>query len=265
VSEDQSILLKPRELFSDAILPQNADELAKFMDQPQMAIAEAITGALAGGPKAWTLLTGHIVEGMLKGKLYQQIGQEIKELREKGKIRDDFADEKHKYGFKSWVELLTIIDAETPDADRLEALKAMFYAVNKVNAADGERIVSYQLFQIAKKLNSGELLLLRAIFVRHQKHADADYPSNAPQATEALATWASRMANSLGHSLSALVLNDERALIQRGLISEHVNSNELRQDQQQVFRLNTRLTDLGIKFCTAIENYHVEASAEGIK
>jgi len=97
------------------------------MDQPLTAIAEALTGALAAGPKAWTVMTGHIVQGILKGKLYQQVAQEIKELRAKAKIPDDSADEKkHKYGFKSWVELLTIIDEETPDADRLEAMKAMF-------------------------------------------------------------------------------------------------------------------------------------------
>src|SRR5216117_1657378 len=137
MTEDESVVLKQREPFSDAVLPQNADELAKFMDQPLTAIAEAITGALAVGPKAWTVMTGHIVQGILKGKLYQHVALEIKELRDKGKIPDDFADEKkHKYGFKSWVELLKTIDEETPDADRLEALKAMFYGANKVNATD---------------------------------------------------------------------------------------------------------------------------------
>jgi hypothetical protein len=180
MSEDESIVFKPREILSDPILPQNTDDLAKFMDQPQMAIAEAITGALAAGPKAWTVITGHIVQGMLKGKLFQQVSQEIKELREKGKIRDDFADEKHKYGFKSWVELLTIIDEETPDADRLEALKAMFYAINKVNASDGERIVSYQLFRTAKRLTSGELLLLRAIF---EAYRNSDFRTRTQHVT----------------------------------------------------------------------------------
>jgi len=92
--EDESIVLKRRELFSDAILSQNADELAKFMDEPLVAIAETITGALAAGPKAWMVMTGHIVQATLKAKLFQQVGQEIKELRATGKILEDFADEK---------------------------------------------------------------------------------------------------------------------------------------------------------------------------
>lgn len=34
----------------------------------------------------------------------------------------------------------------------------MFYAVNKVDASDGESIAAYHLWQIAKSLSSGELL-----------------------------------------------------------------------------------------------------------
>ena len=84
-------------------------------------------------------------QGALKAKLFEQLSREIKDLRDKGKIPDDFAEERN--GFQSWVELMTIIDEESPDPERLAALKAMFYAVNKVNAEDSERILAYQLFQ----------------------------------------------------------------------------------------------------------------------
>src|SRR5579864_938402 len=100
MSDDESIVLKPRRMFEDAILTQNSNALAEFMDQPLPAIAEVITGALATGPKAWMVQTGHLVQGILKGKLLTQVGREIKELREKGRIPDNFADEKkHRYGF----------------------------------------------------------------------------------------------------------------------------------------------------------------------
>jgi hypothetical protein len=110
-------------------------------------------GALEAGPKAWMLITGRVVQGALSGQLFQQVNREIKELRDKGRIPDDFADEKkYKYGFRSRAELMKIIDQDPPDADRLEALKAMFYGVNKINATDAERMLSYRLFQIAKGL-----------------------------------------------------------------------------------------------------------------
>jgi hypothetical protein len=46
-------------------------------------------------PQAWTVMSGRIVQGILKGRLFQQVSREIKDLREKGKIPDDFGDEKN--------------------------------------------------------------------------------------------------------------------------------------------------------------------------
>src|SRR5262249_8674650 len=86
----------------------------------------------------------------------------MNDLRTKGKLPVDFAEKKH--GYNTWVDLLKLIDDECPDEDRLEALKAMFYAANKVNATDGERIVAYELFQIAKTLSANELLILRVLW-----------------------------------------------------------------------------------------------------
>ena len=253
MTEEETYIVKSRDPLTDIILLENKDALAKFLDQPLTAIVESITGALASGPTAWMPITGRIVQGALKGKLFQEVSREIEDLRKRGKISDDFAEKK--YGYKSWVELLTILDEETPDRDRIEALKAMFYAVNKVNATDGERIVSYQLFHLAKKLTSGELLLLRAIF---DKYESRDFNPN-PNTTEPLTIWAAKMANRQKHLLTALVLRDERALVGQALISARLNSPNLPIDQQVVLEANARLTDLGIRFCTAIKNYEIEA------
>src|SRR6266566_543113 len=168
------------------------------MDQPLSAIAEALTGALAAGPNAWTAMTGHIVQACLKGKLFEQVSREIRELREKGKIADDFAEKK--YGFQSWVELLKTIDDETPDQDKLDALKAMFYAVNKIGIEDAERILNYQLFQIAKSLTSGQLLLLKVV---HESRSAGEFSMQGQQLS--VLAWAEKMAARLGHKLSYLV------------------------------------------------------------
>lgn len=197
-------------------------------------------------------MTGHLVQAVLKGKLFQQVSQEIKELRDRGKIPDDFADEKkYKYGFKSWVDLLKTIDEETPDADRLETLKAMFYGVNKINATDSERIVNYQLFQIAKKLTSGELLLLRASF---EAYNNSDFGTGDRLAP--ISHWAATICNRMGHGLSALVMKDDRELVEQGLFSPRINS-------ANVDSTNARVTDLGIRFCNVIKDYRIETKADG--
>jgi hypothetical protein len=255
MKEEESIVPTPREPFSDALLPQSADELAKFMDQPLTAIAEAITGALAVGPKAWTVMTGHIVQAILKGKLYQEVGRKIKELRDKGKIPDDFADEKkYKYGFKSWVDLLKTIDEKPPDADLLEALMAMFYGTNKANATDAQKILSYRLFQIAARLNSGELLLLRTLYdaFRHQ-----DFHNESISLTN----WTQKIAKLQGHNLPALVLKDQRALMEEELISGYQDAS-VSPFNQSVIESNARLSDLGIAFCHNVETYRIESERE---
>jgi hypothetical protein len=246
-NEGESIVPKPREQFSDAILSQNADELAKFMDQPMSAIAESVTGWLAAGPKSWTVMTGHIVQAILKGKMLEQVSREIKELREKGKIPDDYADKK--YGGQSWVELLKTIDEETPDQDKLDALKAMFYSVNKIGIEDGERILNYQLFQIAKRLTSGQLMLLKVV---DESRKTDEFPKQG-DAQLSVKAWGERMAASLGHKLTYLVLKDEPALVEQGLLEPRNVQNTY-----FVFSRNARITDLGVLFCENIRKYHIE-------
>jgi hypothetical protein len=47
---------------------------------------------LGNGEPLW--LGGGIKQGALKFKLFQQVSKEIKELRAKGKIADEFAEKK---------------------------------------------------------------------------------------------------------------------------------------------------------------------------
>jgi hypothetical protein len=223
------------------------------MDEPFTAIAETMTGAMAAGPKTWMMMGGRIVQSMFKAKLFQQVSQEIKELREKGEIPEDYADErKYKYGAKTWVELMSFIDEETPDADRLEALKAMFYGVNKINATDADKILAYQMFQTAKRLNSGELLVLRCTYEAYKAgvyNAKADMVS--------VLDWASKLNNTVGRQLVDVIVRDQDKLVQEGLLSPYMGSLESFLHNRRVSTGNARLTDLGMRFCVTIQSYQL--------
>src|SRR5689334_15409740 len=134
MSEDESHIVKQRDL-AEIIRAENSTALEEFLDDPLAVIAGAITETLAHGPKAFIGPVVRVAHAALKAKLFQQFSEEIKDLREKGKLKDNFAEQK--YGYNTWVELLGIIDDDVPDEDRLEALKAMFYAANKISAKDG--------------------------------------------------------------------------------------------------------------------------------
>lgn len=245
MDDESSLVLKKRD-YADVVKLQEVGALEEFLERPLTAIAESITGALGEGPKGMWLAGGRIVQSILKGKILQQFAYEFRNLREKGRIPDDFAD--RRYGFQTWVELMKILDEECPDPDRLEALKAMFFAVNKVNATDGEHVASYQLWQVAKSLTSGELFLLKLVFEqRDQYKGDNNYMH-----------WEEHMARSAGHSVKGLISLNEKKLTEMGLLSER-----LWVDGSGIRPGNARLTDFGLAFCKNIETYRIEVKSIG--
>ncbi|MFP5275484.1 MAG: hypothetical protein ACLGPM_00090 [Acidobacteriota bacterium] len=237
MAEDTSIVTKPRDYSDvakfDLAKLHDPAELQALLDSPATYIAEAVTGALAVGKTGTTAAAGRIVQGILKGRAFKQFGAEFKKLRDAGKIPDDFAE--RKYGFQTWVELMAIIDEDSPDADRLEALKAMFYEVNRVSAADGQRLAAYHLWQLVKSLSSGELFLLRAVF-----EARFSYPETYFNYGQ----WEAFFANKLGHNVKGLVRLNEKRLMDLELLS-----NRRGGDMSEVNPENARLTDLGCKLC----------------
>jgi hypothetical protein len=251
MADDSALITKPRD-YSDIAKLQEPGVLEEFFDKPLPFIVATVIGALAAGKAGWLLAGGRIVQGMLKGKLFQQFSQEVKKLQEAGKIEDNFAETK--YGGQTWVELMRIIDEESPDPDRLGALRAMFFAVNKVGTTDGEKIKAYQLWQIAKSLNSGELLLLRTVY----EHM-ADYVQTVDKnifsagSDAAYLNWASYMANAVGHGSIGLIQIHEKQPIELGLLS----------GSSDILLTSARLTNLGKMFCANIENYEIEVRGEG--
>lgn len=223
------------------IIPfRDSESLAKFMEQSLIISAEAVTGALALGHSDAILVGGRLVQATLKGKLLKQVAREIKVLIEKGRIKEDYANSK--YGFKSLVELLEFIDSEVPDEDRLQAVKAMFVAINAVDAKEGEELVNYQLLQISKKLSGGQILVLKATYDIEKEKAYAGMGLAADE-------WLRRIASRLGHNLIALIEQDEAALIRNGLITDRVHAD------RSGIRDPNRLTDLGFRFCEVLVQY----------
>ena len=240
MSESESYILSPRDV-GKIVQTADRDGLTDLFEAPLSVITESITGWLASGPKEWVLATGRIVQGAFKARLFLQVAAEINEFRKKGQIPEDFAEREN--GFQTWVELFTVIDEETPDQERLEALKAMFYAVNRATAADADRILGYQLFQIAKRLNSNELLVLRTVYnIRGEFGAIGGFRQ-----------WAEAVCRKIGHNVVGLVELADKALVENGLLTERFHG-----DRSGITQGNGRLSDLGLQFCANIERYQIE-------
>ncbi|MBI5530234.1 MAG: hypothetical protein HY918_01910 [Candidatus Doudnabacteria bacterium] len=231
---------KPSAIQGELLSYRNPKDLEILLDQPKTKIAAIISAGLAMGKEEIILAGGRILQGALVGKMKQQLGQELQFLLDKGKIKPNYGDKK--YAVDSFAELLNFIDNEAPDEDRFDAIKAMFFAV--IKEKDGEEILNYQVFQITKKLTSSQLLTLRAAYKVYKKE-----DSTLAMTGEA-SGWLSTIARLAGHNSAGLVENDEVMLIDQKLISDRTYSD------RSGIRSADRLTDLGIKLCKNIEEYH---------
>jgi hypothetical protein len=247
--DDESYIIKPKDP-SAIIRLQDPAVIEQLLENPPAVLAELLAGWFSVGNGFMAAAGCRVAQAAFKGRVFQQFASEFKQLRDKGKIPDDFVGKK--YGYKSWVEQLTILDEEIPDEDRLEALNAMFYSVNKIDVTDGERIANYQLFQIAKRLTSGQLLLLK---VAHERATAAGF---LPNTFTAANNWLELLAEKLGHRISGLVELDERVLMQNGLLTGRTMN-----DQSGINDGNGRLTPLAFKFCENLKTYRTDLADTG--
>jgi hypothetical protein len=240
---EESLVTVPRDYADIAKLTEPLI-LDQFLERPADEVLDIIMGAFIVGREGLIKSGKRLALGLLKGRMYKQFAEEIKCLRGAAKLSDDFAESKN--GFYTWAEVMSIIDDECPDADRLEALKAMFYAVNKVNSTDQEKIQAYQLWNLTKQLNSGELFLLRVI----------KEEMNILNGVNGYRNWANHLAQKTGYSVIGLIDLQEKRLTELFLLTPRVYD-----DRSGITNSMGRLTDLGWKLCNNIETYRIDLEA----
>lgn len=217
--------------------------LEEFLENPLSTIAVLITGAYALGKKGAVLSGLRIFQGALKGKIYKQFSLELNSLIEKGQIPKDYAEKK--FGFKSLIELLEFIDSEIPDDDRIKAIKDLFYSINLNSISEGDRLARYQLFQIVKKLNSSQLLLLKTSYKLYLSNELKEKNEHGHD------QWLKKVADIIGHNITALIEQDENILMESNLLTKRIYS-----DKSGINTDNGRLTDMGIQLCKLLDiNY----------
>jgi len=240
--KNESLVLPPRD-YSDIAKLQEPNVLDQFLEHPTTAALEVITGAFAGGGKGLMVSAGRIAQGLVKGQMYDALADELRRLREAGKLPDDLGSTKH--GLHTWAELCAMIDDECPDAERLEAMKAMFYAVNKPNDSDKAVILAYELWQMAKQLNSAELLILKTAYENRHRQFGGDFDQ-----------WANYIATESGLGSKSLVEFHEKRLGEMLLLT-----GRFLDDGSKIRPEYARLTGLGMQFCQNIEIYKIDLKA----
>jgi hypothetical protein len=145
--------------FNDKLLRiDDTNQLIEFLRQPTVELAEGIT-AILSNPSVLTLAAGRIVQAALKGRLFEQLGRELVEWKNVGRIKEDyFATHNQQATLK---ELLKFIDDDPPDEEVFKALKSIFFCSVETSANVDDERKAYQFLQVCKQLQAGEVLLLR--------------------------------------------------------------------------------------------------------
>lgn len=104
---DDSLVVSPHD-YGDIVKLTEPEILDHFLERPAGEVLEIIMGAFAVGKPGLIASGRRLALGLLKGRMYKQFAQEIEDLREAGKLSDNFAEEKN--GFYTWAELMSIID-----------------------------------------------------------------------------------------------------------------------------------------------------------
>jgi hypothetical protein len=246
MSENESRIIKPREIPSFEQTTQGIGgtmpEIRELLAKPVAVAAGILLEYFSHGTQALKAPLVRGFQGMLTYGDFSQFFDEFRTFQKQGELPSNFGEKRSE--LREWVELLTIIDEERPDEEKLEALKAMFFAANKISADDGEKIAGHELFRIAKRLDSNQILVLKAA---HEKFdADANLANERNYAG-----WARLMAQHLGHSLTGLIDRAEAVLVEQCLLTPRLDQG------LKVSPLNGRLTDLGVKFCENIRHYQI--------
>jgi hypothetical protein len=233
----------------DLIEFNDPKSVAEFLRQPAAKIAEFITGMLVSDTKDFKLSAGRLVQASIKSKLFHQLGEEIKEYTDKGKIKEDYLDKDQ--NFQALSDLLEFIDGEAPDEDRFNAMTTLFIRKVSHDSTDEEQLLSYQFMKICKDLDSGDLLVIKAAYdIVNDNLKFKLSGSVVDKKDKSASNWFITISNQIGHGIASLVEVHEEKLSKLKLIGPRTQTDGSGIGSTKYYRL----TDLGYKLCEYIYN-----------
>lgn len=152
---------KTKELVTTEL--RKLQELAK--NPTTIGVLEFLTGIGATAidkPASLILSGGRLTQALFKGKFYQQLYSEVHSYRKIGEITDENLNSN--YGRTIFADLMRAIDEENLDDEKFEAFKSIFSNSVRKGTNEHSQLLAYQYFQVCKKLNSIDILILKTAF-----------------------------------------------------------------------------------------------------
>lgn len=215
------------------------DQTSTLLKRTLRGLIEGATGIAASEKKDLLVRAGHLFQRMRAGTFLSDLMKHWEELRERGRIKDDYVETDQHY--ECFQELLAYLDTECIDRIRFEVLRRIALAAATETLSSRTSLLPQQYMRVCRSLSSGETLVLLGT---HQaaKTEKLSRPTSA-------ADWLLVIAKTSGLELPELVELNERTLIEKNLLTPRRHPDCSGVELGKHFRL----TDLGNRICEFIE------------
>jgi hypothetical protein len=200
-----------------------------------------ITGALGTEKLHLFMIPGRLVQGARNKSFIGQLAREFDELRAKGAIKPDYGRSEQAQACLQ--ELLAALEDPPVDNVKFNLLKSLFLAACAEARTSRSDLSPQLLMNIARRLNSGEIVLMAATY------RVAQTPEGALERVgSAAGVWIQEMSRRSGLGTGSMVEVYEEGLMQKKILTPRRYGDRSGIDAGP----NFRLTDLGVELCKVL-------------
>ena len=204
---------------------------------------EGVTGILASDKSDRILTAGRLFQGLINQEFLKILLDEWNNLRRKGCIKDEYQQTEQHHACLQ--EMLDFIDSDKPDKTRFEFMKKIFLSAATETIEDRNSVLPQQYMFIARKMTSGDALLLTGLYEMYLKKIFNSTYRYAEQ-------WIADAAKNTSFKHEALVVFHEKHLMELCIIDWSRKGS----GQNRIERADyNRLTTLALELCEFIKNY----------
>ena len=226
------------------------------LGESNQALTEFLTGLLgASEKKEWALSVGYLFQRIRGGQFINQLHEEIRKYRQKGRIQSDYLQSDQ--GLDCLKDVLEFVDRDSPDATQFSAIRQLFLTIASETQSTRDDVLPKELMRICRTLSSGELIVLSATYTVCQSgtwksKAEEKKRRGLSGSTE---DWVTDILTKTGLEFPELVRIHESNLVEKRLLdrNEHGDLSGFR------YTDNYRLTPLGYTLCKFIVKSEDEA------
>ena len=155
-------------------LGETLNSVPGFVERRVIPIIQGISGLTQSDRKQLVGVAGRLLQAAILGK-FEEFSIEWNDLKSAGRIKEEFVTRPKSQA--ALLELLQFIDQSPPEQDLFDAIKSIFFRGIAPDSTDIDSLRSYEFLQVARKLNSGDILVLKACLNLREKGSVA--PGNS--------------------------------------------------------------------------------------